>query len=233
MATLKAEHESAIATYPAKFWNAYAKVYGSVENLVPHQNMLHDVAALVPKDARTILDVGCGSGALLQFLRRRDASLELHGIDFSTEMLAKAQERVPGVMTQVADFNQDLPFADSQFDCVVSSNAMYAVSDPAHFVAELRRVTQSGGTIVVTSPKNSAKGTQILACHLKQVTLGRGLIDMLRFSTCIAPNILIERLARKNNYHFFSLDEIHSLIGDGKVYPDTFAGQNWLFTISP
>lgn len=233
MVASKVNPDSQKATLPTRFWNAYAKVYGSVENLIPHQNMLQDVLALVPADARTVLDVGCGSGALLELIRQRDATLELHGIDFSTEMLAKARKRVAGLTTHAADFNNAFPFADGQFDCIVSSNAMYTVSDPGHFVAELRRLTRSGGTIVVTSPKQSAKGTRILTGHLKQVSLGRGIMDMLRFSTCIAPNLLIERLARQQSYHFLTSEEIRSFIGDGQIYPDTFAGQNWLFTISP
>lgn len=233
MVTTTENSDSPRATLPARFWNAYAKVYGSVENLIPHQNMLRDVLSLVPDDARTVLDVGCGSGALLALIRERYATSELHGIDFSTEMLAKARNRVPGLTTHVADFNNALPFVDGQFDCIVSSNALYAVSHPAHFVAELRRLTRSAGTIVVTSPKQSAKGTRILASHLKQVSLGRGIIDMLRFSTCIAPNLIIERLARTKSYHFLTEAEISSFIGTGQIYPDTFAGQNWLFTISP
>ncbi|XZE56988.1 hypothetical protein SH139x_000173 [Planctomycetaceae bacterium SH139] len=55
---------------------------------------------------------------------------------------------------------------------------------------------------------------------------------MARFSTCIVPNVLIERYASKQRYHFLTRDEVEDLGGYVAIRADTFAGQNWLFTIS-
>lgn len=215
-----------------RFWNWYAKVYGSVENLSPHKDMLQAVVDLVPKSAQSILDAGCGSGALLQKLQRTHPDANLSGIDFSNEMLAKARKRVPGLNACQGNLNTQLPYPDEKFDCIVCTNALYAVESPQRLVSELLRVTKSSGIVIVSSPKRRARGTKILKRHLADVPVTQGVIDMLKFSTCIIPNMLIERYARDRRYHFLTRDEVENLGGQVSIQADTFAGQNWLFTIS-
>lgn len=218
---------------PAKrFWDWYAKVYGSVENLSPHKDMLQSVIDLIPESAQSILDAGCGSGALLQKLRRTHPDANLSGIDFSSEMLARAQKRVPDLHACQGNLNMQLPYRDAQFDCIVCTNALYAVESPQRLVSELLRVTKKPGMVIVSSPKRRAKGTKILRRHLADVSVIQGVIDMTRFSACIIPNVLIERYANDRRYHFLTLEEVESLSGQISIHADTFAEQNWLFTIS-
>jgi len=218
---------------PAKrFWNWYAKVYGSVESLSPHKDMLQAVVDLVPESARTILDAGCGSGALLQKLRTTHPEAILSGVDFSSEMLAKATKRVPDLNACQGNLNMQLPYPDAEFDCIVCTNALYAVESPQRFISELLRITKQSGKIIVSSPKRQARGTKILRCHLKKVSVARGAIDMVKFSACVIPNVLIERYARNRDYHFLTRSEVEDLPGHVSIQADTFAEQNWLFTIS-
>lgn len=215
-----------------RFWNWYAKVYGSVENLSPHKDMLQAVVDLVPESAQSILDAGCGSGALLQKLRRSHPEANLSGIDFSDEMLAKSRKRVPGLNACQGNLNMQLPYPDEKFDCIVCTNALYAVESPQRLMSELLRVTKNSGIVVVSSPKRRARGTKILRRHLTDVSVISGVIDMVRFSTCIIPNVLIERYARDRRYHFLTRDEVENLGGHVSIHADTFAEQNWMFTIS-
>ena len=77
-----------------KFWNSYAKSYNKVENLYPHREMLSDLVALIPAQSKSILDVGCGTGALLEKLRLSKEDADLYGVDFSDEMLEITIARV-------------------------------------------------------------------------------------------------------------------------------------------
>ncbi|QDT06266.1 23S rRNA (guanine(745)-N(1))-methyltransferase [Rubripirellula lacrimiformis] len=219
---------------PAKrFWNWYAKFYGSVENLAPHKRMINAVAALVPDSAQSILDMGCGSGALLQELRKSRPDANLSGIDFSDEMLARAQKRVPDFDACQGNLDTPLSYSDAQFDCIVCTNALYAVDSPQNLVSEMLRVVKKSGVVVVSTPKRRARGTKILRGHLMEVSFIQGIIDMARFATCVIPNVLIERYAKDRRYHFLTRNEVENLGGQISIHADTFADQNWLFTIAP
>ncbi len=214
-----------------KFWNNYAKTYKSVENLAPHKKMLEDVAALVPPESSRILDAGCGSGALLKLLGNNHKDAELFGVDFSYEMLDRANKNVPKVITMQANLNNKLPYEDGYFDCVVSTNALYTTSSPCNFVKELQRVTSSSGTIIISSPKKRAAGLKILYKHFTSTPTLTATWDMLKFSTCLLPNFIIQKMGTKGDYHFLSEEDVMSLAENVVIQKDTFAGQNWLFTI--
>ena len=216
---------------PMRFWNSYAKVYGSVENLIPHRRMIEDVVELVPQDASRVLDAGCGSGALLANLSTNRPELELHGADFSSEMLGRARERTPSANAIQADLNKPLPYEDGFFDCVASTNALYALSSPSSAVSEFYRVVRPGGRIVIATPRQQAVGLKILASHLGAVPIARGIVDLVRFGACLIPNLIIEQKARKDTYHFFTEDQLLRLAPNVEIHHATFAGQNWLVTI--
>ncbi|HWO61705.1 MAG TPA: class I SAM-dependent methyltransferase [Umezawaea sp.] len=92
-----------------------------------------------------VLDLGCADGALLEVLAGRGVE-GLAGIDLSEEELAIARRR-PALAR--ADLRrgraQELPFADSSFDAVVSHMAFMLMVDPEHVVAEVARVLAPGG----------------------------------------------------------------------------------------
>ncbi|MEA5106836.1 MAG: class I SAM-dependent methyltransferase [Sphaerochaeta associata] len=69
----------------------------------------------------TILDVGCGTGALCSALSER--GLSVTGVDPAEEMLAVARRKNFGNECTFikADATQELPFTDRQFDVVIAS----------------------------------------------------------------------------------------------------------------
>jgi SAM-dependent methyltransferase len=94
---------------------------------------------------RAVLDFGCGTGRLTEWLVDRGAFV--HGVDVTPEMLDVARSRVAGA-TFAHSPGQALPFADATFDCVVTAYVLqYYVSDPAVF-RELARVLKPGGRLL-------------------------------------------------------------------------------------
>lgn len=103
-------------------------------------------AKLAPTDR--ILDVGCGSGALLdQIARTRPAGLGF-GIDLSLAMTAVARRRL-GSDVVVGDA-EALPFASGLFDAILSSSSLHFWPDRRHALYEFRRVLRPNGRIVIT-----------------------------------------------------------------------------------
>ncbi|TDP96085.1 class I SAM-dependent methyltransferase [Labedaea rhizosphaerae] len=106
---------------------------------------LLDVAAVQP--GAGVLDVGAGTGAVAAAARARGASVV--AVDAEPDMTACVADRLPGVATVCAAL-PELPFADEAFDAVVGNFVVNHVGRPRHAVAELRRVTRSGGRVAVT-----------------------------------------------------------------------------------
>ena len=129
------------------------------------------------------------------------------------------------------DLNYELPYKNETFDCVVSSNAIYALSNPKEFLSELLRVTKDGGIVVLTSPKTKASAFWIYLYHWKNVGFFRGFIDLIRFTPNFFYNFLIVREARSEKYKFLSKEEIASFHPNIQIHKNTFAGENWLASI--
>jgi SAM-dependent methyltransferase len=96
----------------------------------------------------TALDVGCGIGLTDRYLTDRFG--DVHGVDVSPRSLAVAREAHPSVRYQVYD-GATLPFPDGSVDVSFAIGVLHHVPVSARgaFVAEMARVTASGGLAVV------------------------------------------------------------------------------------
>lgn len=108
------------------------------------------LAALPPRLGR-LLDIGCGTGGLLERVALRvDEGL---GVDASRDMLALARTRLAErglahVAVRQADMYR-LPLADNTFDAVTLQMVLHYAEDPAAALAEAARVLRPGGTLLV------------------------------------------------------------------------------------
>ncbi len=99
-----------------------------------------------------ILDVGCGTGALLHALSV-SASLAtacLTGIDPSPEMLEVALIKLGPSVRLVQGSAEDLPFRDGTFDIVVSTSVFHYLRRPQQALREIGRVLRPSGRVVIT-----------------------------------------------------------------------------------
>jgi SAM-dependent methyltransferase len=96
----------------------------------------------------TVLDVGCGTGALAGWIQR--AGYDVVGVDASTGMLAEALEN--GVGAVYAAYSSALPFEDGVFDLSLSVATMHHLETPervADTIAEMGRVVRPGGYVLI------------------------------------------------------------------------------------
>lgn len=94
-----------------------------------------------------IIDVGCGAGwlcpSLVSFGR-------VTGTDFSEDVLARAQERMPDI-TFIGGDLMSLPFESSSFDVVVSLEVLSHVADQPAFVAKLAHLLRPNGMLMLAT----------------------------------------------------------------------------------
>lgn len=100
-----------------------------------------------------LLEVGVGTGLAL---RRYKPHLDVTGIDFSPQMLAKARRKVKEQrLAHVTGLHQmdarELDFADASFDTVVAMYLVSVVPEPEKVVAEMARVCKPGGEVLIVN----------------------------------------------------------------------------------
>jgi SAM-dependent methyltransferase len=104
----------------------------------------------------SVLDVGCGTGALAQ--RLIGLGYRVTGVDPSEGMLDVMRARRPEVRAVRAS-GTDLPFEPDSFDLVLSVATMHHIADAEavrQTLAEMTRVTKPGGRILIWdhNPRN-------------------------------------------------------------------------------
>lgn len=138
----------AVQTSYARWAPVYDRTFGAITNVgrrraVRYINGLHG----------TVLEVGVGTGLSLPHYK---SDLQVTGIDFSTDMLAKAQAKVQQLNLQnVAELRQMdarvLDFSDASFDTVAAMHVLSVVPEPEKVMAEIARVLKPGGRVVITN----------------------------------------------------------------------------------
>ncbi|MCW3066007.1 MAG: methyltransferase protein [Solirubrobacterales bacterium] len=101
---------------------------------------------------KTILDVGCGEGVLVEQWADRPGVERIVGIDLDDEGLQAewAKRQRPNLEYKVMPA-ENLPFAEDEFELASAIEVLEHVPDPAHTVAEMARV--SGGHLLVSVPR--------------------------------------------------------------------------------
>ncbi|MFD4139811.1 class I SAM-dependent methyltransferase [Streptomyces sp. NPDC058572] len=109
------------------------------------------VLGLLPRSARTLLDIGCGTGLVTQRLVR--PGLRVFGADSSHGMARKAVERTGGDVV-LGDVRR-LPMRAAAVDAVSAVWLLHLVREAAAVVAEAARVLRPGGVFITTVDKDA------------------------------------------------------------------------------
>lgn len=88
-----------------------------------------------------VVDVGCGEGFTIEYLRPRLPHLEMTGVDLDPDALTIASLRVAGAQFGLAGAT-DLPFPDASVDLVLCLEVLEHLPDPAAALREILRVSR-------------------------------------------------------------------------------------------
>ena len=138
----------AVQTSYARWAPVYDRTFGAATNVgrrraVEYINKLSD----------SVLEVGVGTGLSLRHYKH---DLQVTGVDFSAEMLAKARNKVETLgLNQVVALRQmdarKLEFPDNSFNVVAAMHVLSVVPEPEKVMSEIARVLKPGGRVVITN----------------------------------------------------------------------------------
>jgi len=117
------------------------------------KDMYEEVIRKIKKrPARSVLDVGCGTGAMLSMLIADDQELQVSGIDFSEKMLDQAAELLGEKAQLVLGDSDALPWQDDLYDLVLCNSSFHHFPEPLKVLKEIRRVLKADGRLIIADP---------------------------------------------------------------------------------
>lgn len=126
----------------------YDRTFGAITNRGRKRAVEH-----INTQSGSVLEVGVGTGLALPLYK---PELRVTGIDFSDDMLAKAEEKVTDqALAHVSELRQmdarSLDFPDACFDMVAAMHVLSVVPEPERVMSEIARVLKPGGQAVITN----------------------------------------------------------------------------------
>jgi SAM-dependent methyltransferase len=116
--------------------------------------------------ARSVIDVGCGSGLFLEQLRAALPSVKATGLEINE--LAAAQARARGHHVEILDWSSDNFTIDNvpKADLVVCHQVLEHVRDPARFLEAIRAMLTDQGLAIISTPDSAG----LVGTHIDALT---------------------------------------------------------------
>jgi 2-polyprenyl-3-methyl-5-hydroxy-6-metoxy-1,4-benzoquinol methylase len=110
-----------------------------------------ELLALVPEAARTVVDVGCGTGALGAAIKARQGARVI-GLELVPEAAEVAGQRLDLVVRADLDALEELPLDHGSVDAFVFGDVLEHLRDPQRLLTVVRAPLAPDGVIVCSIP---------------------------------------------------------------------------------
>ena len=141
-----------------------AAAFEKVTNLLPFKLLYRKVLSQLKlyNLKNSLLDVGCGSGNLIIQVAKKYPSLDLIGVDLSSEILELAKKKaVENNLNEKIVFKigyvEHLPFPDKSVDFILSTLSLHHWEDPKQAFEEIFRVLKDGGVLLIFDFRRDAR----------------------------------------------------------------------------
>lgn len=133
-----------------QFFEAIGKKWSEIRPTIDGEEKITDKLISLITPSATLLELGCGAGALLEKITPRQGSTI--AVDYSPSMLDAAKKHL-GDRAKTIDFRlgylEHLPLADASVDLTVAYMVFHHLADPKAALKEVWRVLRKNGTLIV------------------------------------------------------------------------------------
>ncbi|MEM2726935.1 MAG: methyltransferase domain-containing protein [Archaeoglobaceae archaeon] len=135
-----------------RFYRYFSKIYDYVNPIFYSEEMRKKVVEMAEIDENSlVLEVGCGTGFTTIGIAKKVPQEKIFCVDLTPEQIKKAKKKLS------ANFflgdAENLPFRDKTFDSSISAGSIEYWPNPLQGIAEMVRVTKSGGKVVILAPR--------------------------------------------------------------------------------
>lgn len=141
--------------------NLYSRDYSGIsadihqDESVSYFSKFEELSKFILADSkskrRSYLDYGCGFNPVTLGIASR-AGLDCQGVEFSSDVVAQANQIFPGKVTTVAEFKKD----SSQYDYIFMGDVIEHLSHPRAVLVEIGARLSNGGAFIAQGPLQGA-----------------------------------------------------------------------------
>ncbi len=134
-------------------FNRQASIYdeSEVANISKYPKECYPFIMNVLKEREylSVLDMGCGTGAMLERISKENPKANLFGLDLSENMIKVAEKKkIPRAEYVVGDA-EDLPYENEKFDVVICNQSFHHYPNPRKAFEGAYRVLKQSGIFIV------------------------------------------------------------------------------------
>jgi SAM-dependent methyltransferase len=141
-----------LETYPQDIFAKLAQLEDGHFWFEERNNLISWAIKKYAPDCRNLLEVGCGTGFVLQRLAQDFPNAKITGLEYYPEALPIAQRRCPRAQLGQADI-MDLSY-DAEFDVIGCFDVLEHIPDDLAALHNLRKAMRSGATLFITVPQH-------------------------------------------------------------------------------
>ena len=156
---------------------------------------------------QSVLDAGCGTGAVIYILHEKYPDKSYTGIDLSEKMIEVAGKKNIDGVTFVQGDCEELPFAGSSFDVVICSQSFHHYTNPQKFFNNVSRVLKPDGRLILRDMSTSIPPLLWFFNHIEMP--------------------VINHVLHKGDVHVYNKKEIEELCKNSGMRLEKFENMRW------
>ena len=131
-------------------FNDYAERYDDT-NCCNHAKKLYkDIIKEVENISfNSMLDVGCGTGEIINIIKNKNDKAEYYGLDLSENMIKAAGNKLGNEVDLIVSDSENLPYENNKFDLILCNDSFHHYPNPLKVLGEMHRVLKDSGYLLI------------------------------------------------------------------------------------